>query len=385
MKPCSSRSSSSMSSSRTFLRPISGIALLSSLWLGATSVAAQPSAPKPKANGAQSPAVAPAPLAPVSTPARAEAKPAAAKPAEAKPAAAKPVAAKPAEPKPAETTAKPPVAKPVEPKIAEEVPTPVGAEPGVSEAPLAADGQPAASKAAAVPAPVATDTKAKAEPPKPEAPAQPLSSMLQLHLGVTTVWNKDLGYDYFSEDDVGQRIGLLAGLDALHLNDALVLVLELGFSGEEEHGGFVPPELVSDATLSAAHLFGGVVVRDDLTQWLSLHAGVHGGASFNDVTLSVADDDQKLKAESTTPFVGLGAGFSLMTRPTRLDSERKAFNSMAMGCRFEGGYVMSSRLSLGFEDRAVDVPEQRIRVEGAELGSIDRSGAYLDISAFVRL
>jgi hypothetical protein len=202
-----------------------------------------------------------------------------------------------------------------------------------------------------------------------------------LYLSVASVWNKDPGYDLFSKDDVGQRIGLQADFDVLDLTDSLTLALEAGIAGESDSDGRTPIGLANEGSLSSTHLFGGVVGRVNVLSFLDLHARATGGASFTE--LEFQPDTSNLSEDVVSPVVGVGGGFSLHTEPRRLDSQRKRFNSIAFGARFEGGYVMSPKVEMAFADQQVDIPEQRLRVQGAALGSLDRTGAYFDVAAFV--
>jgi hypothetical protein len=50
----------------------------------------------------------------------------------------------------------------------------------------------------------------------------------------------------------------------------------------------------------------------------------------------------------------------------------------------EAGYLVSPALSLAVDDQSADPPDQRLNVQGAELGSLDRSGVFIQTSAFAR-
>lgn len=251
---------------------------------------------------------------------------------------------------------------------------------GAASEPLA----PAAAEADKAKADEAQSVSAAEKPPveaKPKGPEAPLYSFIRLYLSVASVWNKDPGYDLFSKDDVGQRIGLQADFDVLDLTDSLTLALEAGIAGESDSDGRTPIGLANEGSLSSTHLFGGVVGRVNVLSFLDLHARATGGASFTE--LEFQPDTSNLSEDVVSPVVGLGGGFSLFTEPRRLDSQRRRFNSIAFGARFEGGYVMSSKIEMAFADQQVDIPEQRLRVQGATLGSLDRTGAYFDVAAFV--
>jgi hypothetical protein len=206
--------------------------------------------------------------------------------------------------------------------------------------------------------------------------------MFRAALAVDAVWNRDRGYDLFSDDDVGQSIGLRAELDALPFSDAALLGLELGFSSEQSENG---PTVFSSSTpsLEAMNLFAGVLPRYQLLPILGVHAHAFGGATFTTVKMTI--NDRPFQQDSLNPFVAVGAGLSVSTPSWRTSRTRTHWNSMAIGAQVEGGYWLSPALQLAPKDVVANPPEQRLPVDNASLGTLDRGGPYVTVSAFVRL
>lgn len=326
--------------------------------LCAAQAAAQPTS---KPSDAARP-VPPATSAPASAPAKLAPQPEAGK--------AESVGATASAPVPAKTEAKESEAAPAD------AAKPEPAKPAADEATAPATQAPAAETPAANPAPPADSASTQ--------PMAPLSALINLHLFVMNVWNKDPGYDLFSRDDVGQRVGLTAEVDLLHLTTDTILSVEAGVGGEAESNGNTPAALAGNSTLGATHVLAGVGLRHAVLSWLALQLRAHGGLSFTELKLTSNGSDKDLTSETKNPYGALGAGLLFQTEPRRLDPQRTSFNSVAFGVRCEGGYLMSPSIALAFPSQSVDLPEQRVRSIGAPLGSLDRSGPYLEVSGFLR-
>ena len=84
------------------------------------------------------------------------------------------------------------------------------------------------------------------------------------------------------------------------------------------------------------------------------------------------------------PFGALGAGLSIVSPAQRIHPTRSSFNSLAVGGLVEAGYRVSKAVHYSFEDREADPPVQRIRVEGADLGTLPQQAPYLRFGLFAR-
>lgn len=266
---------------------------------------------------------------------------------------------------------------PAAPSPEAEAPVPA---PRSEASPSAARDQTATAPAANPDAPAAEQPPAR--PKEPPPPLSPLNPMFRFHVVIDTVWNTDRGYDLFSRDDVGPRAGVRAEFDLLRFDSATTLGLELGITSEDEDGGQILPEFY-DPRLEATHVVLGVVPRYQFLEYFGVHGRAFGEAVWSTVTLGLSD--QRLEHDSLDPLLGAGAGLSVTTRAFRAHPTRTTFNSLSFGGQIEGGYLWSPPLELAFPDRAASPPEQRLPVNGASFGSIDRHGPYVGVSAFLRL
>jgi hypothetical protein len=228
----------------------------------------------------------------------------------------------------------------------------------------------------------------KREPAAPSAaplpPEAPLRSILAFHLGVGTVWNLDPGYDLFSDDDIGSLLDVELEADVYSIGADTPLALQLGYSFGHTEDGTLLNSAFDEASMVTHQISAGVIPRQHLTDWFALHARLHAGVGFVHTRIDSTSFGGGIDQDDVTPHGGLGAGFSLSTLPRRLDRSREIFNSIAFGARIEGGYQLASAIDLAVADRAANPPDQRIAVRGADLGSVDRNGPYLLMSAFTR-
>jgi hypothetical protein len=274
-------------------------------------------------------------------------------------------------------------------------PAPAAAAPAVpapaAPAPvLAAPAAPPPVAAAPVAPPDSTRRaarRARARKPPPEKPLYPLYSLLTLHAVANSVWNNDVAYDSFNSKDVGGRFGVQLDADLVHLTPAIALAAELGYTYEATDNTELPPGLGEVGRLEAHHPHVAALVRWSLVDWLAVHARAQVGLSFTELQIEragVSSGDEALTAKACSPFFALGAGLSVWTPAHRISARRQYFNSLAYGARIEAGYLFSSAVALEFPDRDANPPERQIAVRGADLGAVNRSGALLGLSAFVR-
>lgn len=197
-------------------------------------------------------------------------------------------------------------------------------------------------------------------------------------VGLTTPFHADSSFDAFDDDDVGLRLGAWLAYDIVSFSSASILALELDYGAEHEasdslRGGALDTELDTHA------LSLGVQLRFVPVSVFQPHLRLAGGAAFAQMELDAGAE--RFEDEGFAPFGSLGLGFTLRT-PTRLfENSRGQLASLALGLMFEGGYSLSAPLAFALED---DAGDGAIAVNAAELGELQRSGAYLRVSALAR-
>jgi hypothetical protein len=229
-----------------------------------------------------------------------------------------------------------------------------------------------------------TDVQDVATQPSKPIDLSPLDTPLRFEVFGDSVWNTDGGYDLFSDDDVGERFGLLLGLRVATLG-SFDLSAQLGYSSEVSQNDDWAEDAFSSTKLIAHHPHLGLMAETKLLPALGLHARVHGGASFVKTRLGRYDQRPSIEDDTIEPFLGGGVGLSLETQPNRLHPTRTSFNAVAFGLRVESGFLWSPALPLAFDDIDADPPDQQQSVRGASLGDLDRSGVYLTLGVFFRL
>ena len=125
----------------------------------------------------------------------------------------------------------------------------------------------------------------KAAPRVQEKPRYPLLPLFTLHAVANTVWNKDVGYDLFSDNDVGARFGVQLDADVVTLTPGLVVAAELGYTYEASSDGRVPTGLGVGASIEAHHPHVAALVNWSLLDWLAVHARAQAGLSFTHVEI----------------------------------------------------------------------------------------------------
>ncbi len=226
----------------------------------------------------------------------------------------------------------------------------------------------------------ATESVVDSTPPTPKAP---LNSWLSIHGYGDLSWNDDPGYDLFDDDDVGGQVGLSVELDVLDLSSSATLAVFVAASAGGVSDGDIATNVFDESSIQAENYALGIVPRYAILPWLEVHARVQGGISdiYTEFGLS---SGETLAQNDLAPFGAAGAGFALLSKPRRIHPSRSSFNSVTFGGMVEGGYRLASSLSYGFRDVMADPPEQRVRVQGADLGNLDLAGPYLRFGALVR-
>ncbi len=248
---------------------------------------------------------------------------------------------------------------------------------GEANDPAKSDARPPKAKAETA---TAADSVVDSTPPTPKAP---LNSWLSIHGYGDLSWNDDPGYDLFDDNDVGGQVGLSVELDVLDLSTKATLAVFVAASAGGVSDGDVATNVFAEASIQAENYALGIVPRYAILPWLEVHARVQGGISDTYTEFGLTSGDT-LEQNDLTPFGAAGGGFALLSKPRRIHPSRSSFNSVTFGGMVEGGYRLASSLSYGFRDVMVDPPEQRVRVQGADLGSLDLAGPYLRFGAFVR-
>jgi hypothetical protein len=194
-------------------------------------------------------------------------------------------------------------------------------------------------------------------------------------------WNTDPGYDFFDDDDVGERLGVWASHDLLSFTPAVILAGELGWeTGSEEARSLLRDTLATE--LETHHFHAGVQLRYVLLSWLSPHLRVVGGLSFTDIAMHSLEDNSTHEQElHWKPFASLGGGFWLRTPPRLFESREGRLSSFAVALLIEGGYSVASPAKLTLRD---EVGSRAIPLRDGDLGELDRAGPYLRTSFVVR-
>jgi hypothetical protein len=123
-----------------------------------------------------------------------------------------------------------------------------------------------------------------------------------------------------------------------------------------------------------------VVGRYDLTAFFSPHARVAVGLTFLDASLTSGADDTTFEDSTVAPFVSFGLGASLLTPRGLLETKQGYLHSLQLGIRGELGYTLAS--GAGFTLEGDD--NLRVPVDETSLGSLSRSGPYIQTALFAR-
>jgi hypothetical protein len=117
---------------------------------------------------------------------------------------------------------------------------------------------------------------------------------------------------------------------------------------------------------------------------LEPHARLASGVAFVNSEIRAADgtefeedSDVLGLGGEVSPFVSLGAGFSLKTPDHLFKNQRGSGPSLVIAAQFEGGYVLAAPVDLAL--REVD-RDGRVALREAALGELVRSGPYLRVA-----
>lgn len=213
------------------------------------------------------------------------------------------------------------------------------------------------------------------------APDQPLAAYFDVGFVVQVNWNKDRSYDFFSDNDVLPKGGLVLGADVARF-DAAILAVDLNalFTSTTTSGPL--PNYVFDAELKQAELGGGVTVRYEVLSWLAPQARVGGGVALQNTLLSTADFGD-LQQDFTTGYLTLGGGLAFTTPAHRTSRTRTWFNSLALRVIVEGGYQLASELDFVVKGSSANTSTPNA-IADTRLGALQQSGPYLRVSVQAR-
>jgi hypothetical protein len=185
-----------------------------------------------------------------------------------------------------------------------------------------------------------------------------------LFLDLSPLSQRSRGYDLFSKQDVSLRTGLTLEADIAEIADQMYLSVDLGGSIESASDR-VLGNLTTE--LNVANVGGGVRLRKEFLSILATHVNVLGGASR--IATSFNEGRESSDWVST---LQVGGGISA-TIPNA--------KTVKPGLLVEGGYFLSGGTELVMKGTVVEgaIPQQF-----ANLGTLERSGAYVRIAAFLR-
>jgi hypothetical protein len=215
-------------------------------------------------------------------------------------------------------------------------------------------------------------------------PAQPI---VNLALNLDTVWNTSRSFDLFSDDDVARQIGL-SGDFIVWRSGALSIAPGLGWGSLSESDTGLFNGAVESAELESQSFYADLALRYEVWSFLEPHARLAGGLSFVDLLMRTNDgvrfeDDGGAPFHSVlSPFVSVGAGFTLKTMDRMLETRSGRLSTAALGLAVEGGYTLATPV-----DFALLEPDAggRIDLRASELGDVERSGPYLRVALVGRL
>jgi hypothetical protein len=225
------------------------------------------------------------------------------------------------------------------------------------------------------------------QPAAEEPPPKPIQQWGELHIGVNNILTRDAGYDFFSKDNAWRSINLTLEAEVSDLNSATALGVQLGYAYGVSDNGMAHNQVGFSGSLSSHDPHLAALLKWKPTSWLALHARAHAGYSFSKLKLERAPGgpSQPVSVTQSSPFGGLGAGFSLTSPALRLAKHRSFLNGLSLGGRAEAGYSFAKAIDVSLPDQSANPPAQRLPVRGADLGTLERSGPYLYVGIFARL
>ena len=268
------------------------------------------------------------------------------------------------------------------------IPAPEAAPAGTAAPPSTAAAAPSTPAPAQSVSPVTPLPASMAAPlppadtgPPPSPPKGPLESRFNVRVDFDTVWYSEPSFDLFSGSDASLFFGASLGYSLFRFG-RLSVVPELGFNANHAGASDLFGGAVSSTSLTAEHAYGGVGARYDVVPILDVDARLAGGASFAQVTIQPSGANaSSLEDDGVAPFLSLGAGFTLHTRPGAFETNSHALRSLVAGFSLESGYVFAGSIRL--TPRPSD-STARVDTEYMSFGKLDRSGPYLQLSGSLR-
>jgi hypothetical protein len=196
-----------------------------------------------------------------------------------------------------------------------------------------------------------------------------------------TIWYTKPSFDLFSDKDASLYLGASFGYTLFQF-DRVAVIPELGFNANHTGASGLFGGAISSTSLTAENVYAGVSVRWDLLSFLDLAARLSGGATFAQVELQAnGTSDGPLVDDGAAPFGALGGGFTVHTAPGTFETKGGSLRSLVGGLSVEGGYLLAGSIQL------TPTPKSntgRVETGYTSLGSLERSGPYLQISLSAR-
>ncbi len=227
-------------------------------------------------------------------------------------------------------------------------------------------------------------------PERPSRPRSPAGAPVALALAIQHGWNKDAGYDLFSDDDVASRVDIWFSHDIWSLHPRAILAAEVGLGSGMESS----EELLGsiESTLRTNVVYAGAYLRYVVESWLQPYARVAAGAAVVGVEFYVRDpgseaDDEHFEDQGLSPVGSLALGLMVRTPSRAFENSKGEFASLSLGLMVEGGYAATSAMSFALkpaDDDSRDDNGNEVESRSAELGELSRSGGYVRTSLVVR-
>jgi hypothetical protein len=196
-----------------------------------------------------------------------------------------------------------------------------------------------------------------------------------------TIWYTKPSFDLFSDKDASLYLGASFGYTLFQF-DRVAVIPELGFNANHTGASGLFGGAISSTSLTAENVYAGVSVRWDLLSFLDLAARLSGGATFAQVELQAnGTSNGPLVDDGAAPFGALGGGFTVHTAPGTFETKGGSLRSLVGGLSVEGGYLLAGSIQL------TPTPKSntgRVETGYTSLGSLERSGPYLQISLSAR-
>jgi hypothetical protein len=205
--------------------------------------------------------------------------------------------------------------------------------------------------------PISAPEPPPSEPPKTRYP-------FALFLDISPLWQTSRAYDLFSKHDVSIRTGLTAEADLFELAKQTWLSVDLGGSFENASDTVLGS---LETEFNTVNLAAGLRLRRDFWPVFGAHVVALGGASRVQTSF-----DEGNESKQWVPTAQLGAGVTGML---------PGATKVRPGLLVEGGYFLSGAADLTLKSAVV---EDSLTRETTNLGTLERSGAYLRFSVFAR-